>query len=161
MEMNVVERRLEDGREGGDTSRHVTSKFDADADADFANEYNLRHCFSHLFLISFLFAVSAIGQNPNSSFTIFASKHRKNCKCCQSHSLTVRIKSLNVMIWVPQFVRNSQLRYHVTKLWNHYETFTWMIFHTLLVLTKYRQINFIVFNFLSQEKCIIGFLIRG
>ena len=29
-------------REGGDMSRHVTAKFDADADADFANEYNLR-----------------------------------------------------------------------------------------------------------------------
>ena len=94
MEMNVVERRLEDRREGGDTSRHVTSKFDADADADFANEYNLRHYFNHLFLISFLFTVSAIDQNPNSSFTTFASKHRKNCECCQGHSLTVRIQDL-------------------------------------------------------------------
>ena len=78
-----MERRLEDGREGGDTSRHVTSKFDADADADFANEYNLRHCFSHLFLISFLFAVSAIGQNPNNSFNIFASKHDLSSSICQ------------------------------------------------------------------------------
>ena len=29
-------------RGGGDMSLHVTAKFDADADADFADEYNLR-----------------------------------------------------------------------------------------------------------------------
>ena len=118
MEMNVVERRLEDRWEGGDTSRHVTSKFDADADADFANEYNLWHCFSHLFLISFLFTTSAIDPNPNSSFTTFASKHRKKWECCQGHSLTVRIQALNVMIWIPQFVRNSQVCHWVTKSLN-------------------------------------------
>ena len=30
--------------EGADLSRHVTGKFDADADADFADEYNLEVC---------------------------------------------------------------------------------------------------------------------
>ena len=29
-------------------SRHVTAKFDADADADFANEYNLRYVYHHI-----------------------------------------------------------------------------------------------------------------
>ena len=35
-------------------------------------------------------------------------KHRKNCECCPDHSLTV---IFNVMIWVSQFVMNSQLRH--------------------------------------------------
>ena len=153
MEMNVVERRLEDGREGGDTSRHVTSKFDADADADFANEYNLRHCFSHLFLISFLFAVSAIGQNPNSSFTIFASKHRKNCKCCQGHSLTVRIKSLNVMIWVPQFVRNSQVCHWVTKSLNR-NVFVFVFVSVFVFLLFITFLLILLINCKKGHKCL-------
>ena len=34
--------------ERGDMSRHVTAKFDADADADFANEYNLRYVYHQI-----------------------------------------------------------------------------------------------------------------
>ena len=84
MEMNVVERRLEDRREGGDTSRHVTSKFDADADADFSDEYNLRE---HLLKKEcFLSGIARITSPPplplfRATCTSFSAVKKEYIKC--------------------------------------------------------------------------------
>ena len=48
-----------------------------------------------------------VNTNPSLK-TLFLCKHRKNCECCAGHS-DCQILTLNVMIQVSQFVRNSQL----------------------------------------------------
>ena len=47
------------GERGGDMSRHVTAKFDPDADADFADEYNLRQNSGMFNIIMIIFVIKS------------------------------------------------------------------------------------------------------
>ena len=48
------------GERGGDMSRHVTAKFDPDADADFADEYNLRQNSGMFNIRMIIFVINSI-----------------------------------------------------------------------------------------------------